>query len=132
MYEGEVYVYVYVHVFVQVYVFVYVFVHVLVERCRVEPQERARVRRVVDDAPLERGGPFSCLTSHSLPSFPLPQTHRRNVGDEYVTENHIFAFFFQHGQGRQRPHPQHTTTQSPKLPPNVLLVYYSWTPQYPQ
>ena len=40
------------------------------------------------------GEAFSCLTSHSLPSFPLPQTHRRNVGDEYVTENRICAPFF--------------------------------------
>ncbi len=42
---------------------------------------------------------------------------RRNVGHEYVTEIAIFHPFFEHGQGRQRPHPQHTTAQSPQLPP---------------
>ncbi len=57
------------------------------------PNRRARalllatIHHVLEDPHLPaQEPPFSCLTSHSLPSFPLPQTHRRNVGDEYVTE----------------------------------------------
>ena len=75
---------------------------------------------------------FSCLTSHSLPSFPLPQTHRRNVGDEYVTEIANFHPFFSTGKGgngHTHSTPHH---RAPNYPPNALLVYYSCTTQYPK
>ena len=72
---------------------------------------------------------FSCLTSHSLPSFlPVPQTHRRNVGDEYVTENHIFAPFFSTGKGGNG----HTHSTPQHRAPNYPPMYYSCTTRVPR